>query len=114
MKTNIANKYKYLIVPIGEEGDPAFRAIIPKFSNIHSFADTVKELHEVVVEMITEEIGERKNKKIPIPEPDTQPKDFNGRILLRIDPEMHAELALQAQANEMSLNKYLAQKLQAK
>ena len=40
---------------------------------------------------------------IPIPEPQTK---YSGNINIRVDPELHARLALEAAAYNMSLNKY--------
>jgi antitoxin HicB len=40
---------------------------------------------------------------LPIPEPQTK---YSGNINIRVDPELHARLALEAAAYNMSLNKY--------
>jgi antitoxin HicB len=40
---------------------------------------------------------------IPIPEPQTE---YSGNINIRVDPELHARLAHEAAAFDMSLNKY--------
>ena len=40
---------------------------------------------------------------IPIPEPQS---NYSGNINIRVDPELHANLAQEAAVNEMSLNKY--------
>ncbi len=39
----------------------------------------------------------------PIPEPQTE---YSGNINIRVDPELHARLAREAAAYDMSLNKY--------
>jgi predicted HicB family RNase H-like nuclease len=41
----------------------------------------------------------------PIPEPQTE---YSGNINIRVDPELHARLAREAAAYDMSLNKYTA------
>ena len=41
----------------------------------------------------------------PIPEPQTK---YSGNINIRVDPELHARLAQEAAACDMSLNKYTA------
>lgn len=38
-------------------------------------------------------------------------KSYSGRIPLRIDPKIHAHLALEAEYKGLSLNSYIAQKL---
>ncbi len=35
-------------------------------------------------------------------------RPFSGKVMLRIDPEVHAKAAMQAQARGMSLNQYVA------
>ena len=102
--------YNYLIVPLKDEEGVGYAAIIPKFKNIHIMADTINELHELVADTIEEEIKERKKDGRPIPPPDIKTK-FNGKILLRIAPNLHEKLHLEAQANQISLNKYIEKKL---
>lgn len=103
-------KYSYTIIPIGEDGEEAYKVIIPKFSNLLIMGDTIEEIHELVVEMIEEEIKKRKKTDETIPEPDFQ-SSFNGKILIRIPPNLHEDLHYQAQAHNLSLNKYIEGKL---
>jgi antitoxin HicB len=42
---------------------------------------------------------------LPVPEPQTE---YSGNINIRVDPELHARLAQEAAAYDMSLNKYAA------
>lgn len=39
-------------------------------------------------------------------------KPYSGKFVLRIDPSLHARLAIKAQANGMSLNQYAADVLE--
>ena len=103
-------KYSYLIVPIGENGEEAYKAVIPKFSNLLIMADTIKELNESVIEMIEEDIERRKKNGELIPETDRE-ANFNGKILIRIPSNLHEELYYQALAHNLSLNKYIESKL---
>lgn len=105
--------YSYLVVPIGEEGEEAYKAIIPKFKNLHIMADSPEELHELVVEMIEEDLVRRRKEKEQIPEPDYKGK-FNGQILIRTEPAIHEKLYFEAQASNLSLNKYIENRLQQK
>jgi hypothetical protein len=104
-------KYKYLVVPLGENSKDGYRAIIPKFENLTVFGDTPEELLDGVLVTIEEELKERKKNKKTIPDPDFVPGNFNGKILIRTSPQIHEQLYLEAQANEMSLNKYVEKKL---
>ena len=105
-----AQNYNYYIVNIGEDGEEAYQAIIPKFPNLHVFLDPIDNMHEIVMDVIDWEIKERKKDGRTIPKPDKKPK-FNGKILLRISPELHEKLYIKAKARKMSLNKYIERKL---
>lgn len=102
--------YSYLVIPIGEDGENAYKAIVPKFSNLCIMADSPEELHELVIEMIQEDIARRRKEKEKIPEPDYIGK-FNGQILIRTQPAIHEKLYFEARANNLSLNKYIEGKL---
>lgn len=99
-------KYSYYIIPIGENGEEAYEAIIPKFQNLQVFGDTPQDLFKAVMETIDDEIKELKKKGLQIP-PEDNATSFNGKILLRIPPELHSGLYYAAKANATSLNKYL-------
>ena len=110
-KIKKALNYKYTIIPIGIDGEEAYKAIIPKFPKMLIMADTPKGLHEMVTDVLEETIKELKKTGEPIPSPDTEPK-VSGKILLRVKPQLHAQLLHEAQAHQMSLNKYIASKLE--
>lgn len=103
--------YNYLIKDISDGHGTAFAAVIPKFPKMLVMADTPKELHEAVVETIELAIKQRKKEGRPVPEPDKNPK-YNGKILVRIKPELHEQLYLEAQASRLSLNRYIQNKLE--
>lgn len=100
--------YNYTIVRISEDGDTAYQAVIPKFPKIYIFADTAEELPALVSETIADELAYCKKKKFPIPAPDITHFNFSGKILLRMNPELHQRLSLLAQADEKTLNGYIS------
>jgi hypothetical protein len=102
--------YSYLVIPIGEDGEKAYKAVIPKYKNLHIMADTPEDLHELVVELILEENKKRKLEGKKIPEPDYK-SEFNGQILIRTKPQIHEKLYFEAQAHNLSLNKYIENRL---
>ncbi len=102
--------YNYLVVDIsGGEGE-AYKAYIPKFKDIHVMADTPEELHEEVIFTLNMAVKKLKKDGRPVPPPDNQTK-FSGKVLIRINSELHEKLFLEAQANGKSLNKYIETKL---
>jgi predicted HicB family RNase H-like nuclease len=103
--------YSYLVKPIRDEDEIIYQAIIPQFPKLLVFADTILELEEAVMLSIEEDLKDRKKSKIPTPEEDTK-SNFNGKILVRVDPIIHERLSLLAQANQTSLNKFIAKGLE--
>lgn len=69
------------------------------------------DLHQSVMETIEYEIEKRKEKGLPIPSEDKK-NSFSGKVLLRIDPELHERLFYEAKAKRISLNSYIQENLQ--
>lgn len=108
-----ADNYNYYIVHIGKKGEPAYQAIVPKFPGMLILLDpTLDDMHEIVQEAIRCELGQLKKEGRPIPAPDKRSNSkFKGKIILRTTPQLHEKLFLEAQANQMSLNKYIESRL---
>ncbi len=102
--------YSYYVINIGDGKEDAFKAVIPKFPNVHAYGDNAQELNDGVIaglEVALEDL--EKAGKTP-PKPDKK-SGFNGKILLRVDPETHEKLLYQALAHNLSLNKYIESRL---
>ncbi len=104
-------KYNYLIKRLEDDEGVGYSAIIPKFPGMLVCADSIKELDEQVEVGIEIYLKQLKKDKKPVPKQDTS-SSYKGKILLRISPELHEKLQIQAQAREMSLNQYIEKKLQ--
>lgn len=102
-------QYDYIVKNISDENTIAYKAIIPSFNGI-VFGSNLEELENGVLLAIEEEIKERQNKKLPIPNPDKN-IEYSGKLLLRIKPELHEYLALKAKTNGKSLNSYIQEKI---
>lgn len=102
--------YSYYVINIGDDKEDAFKAIIPKFPNIHAYGDNPKELNDGVIAAIEFELEELEKKGKTPPPPDKK-SDFNGKILLRINPEIHEKLYYESLAHNLSLNKYIENRL---
>lgn len=104
----LAKKYHFLIVDISEGDEEGYRAVIPKFPGMYIFADTPKELREVVEIMIAEELQYLEKKNRPTPTPDKIPSSFSGKFILRLDPAVHERLTCLSQAEGKTLNGYIS------
>jgi len=69
-------------------------------------ADVYRELCQIAEEWVEILAGEGK----PLPEP-TAGKNYSGKFVVRIDPDLHKGIALRAQARGESLNQYVAEHL---
>lgn len=102
--------YSYHVINIGDEEEDAFEAIIPKFPNVHAYGDNAQELNDGVIAGLEVALEDLKKAGKTPPPPDKK-SDFNGKILLRINPEIHEKLYYESLAHNLSLNKYIANKL---
>lgn len=109
-KTKAPIHYDYYVHSISEDGTNAYKAIIPAFEDAVVYGDTLEELEEGVRFTISSEILERKKKKALVPEPEKSTQ-FNGKILIRISPFLHEQIALEAKAEGKSVNKLIEQRL---
>lgn len=102
--------YERVVIP-QESG--RYYAKIAEFPGCYTDGETLEEalsnLEEVASEWIEEEL--KKGRDIP---PPWQDQKYSGRIMLRISPILHEELAENAQRQDVSLNQYIMQKLSAK
>lgn len=105
--------YNYLIQPMCEGEEIAYRAFVPKFPEMIILADNPLDLHKITVSIVEEEIKKRKKAKKEIPEPDLMGK-FNGKILFRTSPQNHEKLVIEATSRNISLNKLLEEKINKK
>ncbi len=64
--------------------------------------DAVREIEEVKLDWI------RSNLKRGIKIPEPRPRDYSGQIRLRISPSIHRLLSYRAEAENLSLNQYMA------
>lgn len=103
-------QYDYYVHSISDDDEQAYQAIIPAFDSAVVFGDTLEELEDGIRFTIDSEIKERKKQKKPVPAPEKNTK-FNGKILIRISPFLHEQIAVEAKANGKSVNKYVEEKL---
>lgn len=103
-------EYNFVVHNISEDGKPDYMAIIPAFNNAMVFGGDMKELEEGIIFMIETEIQDLKKAGKSIPPPDRKSK-FSGKFIIRINPKLHEKLALESKVRQISLNRYIEQKL---
>ena len=103
-------EYDFLVHNIEANGEKSYMAIIPAFNNAIVFGKDFKELEAGIIFMIESEIEDLKNTGKPIPPPERKSK-YSGKLILRINPQLHEKLSLESKAKQISLNKYIEHKL---
>jgi predicted HicB family RNase H-like nuclease len=103
-------EYDFLVHNISEGKEEAYMAIIPAFNNAMVFGKNIKELEEGIRLGIETEIKDLKKTGKPIPKPDRK-SEFSGKLIIRIAPKLHARLSLESKARQVSLNRYIEEKL---
>ena|SRR3990167_4883846 len=103
-------QYDYYVHVINENGEPAYKAIIPAFNNAVVYGENLGELEEGIRFSIESEIAEREKAKKPVPKPEKDSK-FSGKILIRITPLLHEQITLASKSSKKSLNKYIEEQL---
>ena len=83
-----------------------FVVSIPDLPGCISQGDTLKEAYEMIndAKAVWIESALKEGESIPLPSED---KKYSGKILLRIPPELHTDLAKRANLQGVSLNHYL-------
>jgi antitoxin HicB len=96
----------YTMIIEQEEDNDGSMCYVASFLELSLCIGAGKTIEEAVIEL---ELHKRLKLKthleegFPIPEPQTE---YSGNINIRVDPELHARLAKEAAAYDMSLNKY--------
>lgn len=104
--------YPYTKALIRQEGG-RYYAKIAEFPGCHASGSNQEEalhnLDEVAEDWIESELEQ--GHSIPMPE---QNEKYSGKFLARVSPELHRDLAVNAERYGISLNQYVVQKLAAR
>lgn len=101
--------YRMEIVAIPDEEGGGFLARLPQFGElgIVGDGDTVEEAISDLAENKNVRFQHYLDEGLDIPEPDPGIDEYSGRFLMRLPKFLHRQLAESAQANGVSLNKYV-------
>ena len=108
---NRSQKYKIAIQWNEEAQD--FRAMTPELGNLVVRAATQKEAIDLVNEAIERHLAALESQKLPVPVPASE-KHFSGKILLRIDPRLHRDIATEASMAGVSISHLIERLIQGR
>ena len=90
--------------------DQEFVGLCAEFPSLSWLAQTRAEAMEGIVSTVGEAVSDMQTAGEPVPEPISE-RNFSGQFMLRIVPELHRKLVLEATEQGVSLNRYIAARL---
>jgi antitoxin HicB len=109
----------YLKLPytleLKKEGDGSYFISVKELEGCFSVGDTVEEALVMIEDAKETWISYSLEKGLPIPEPESiDTKSYSGKFIVRVTPELHKKLSLQAKSYGVSLNYYVSEILAGK
>ena len=104
----MVDKYCYRIV--WSEEDKEFVGLCAEFPSLSWLDKKADEAFAGIRRVVKATVNDMKKNDEPLPEP-LSTKRFSGKFVIRIPPQLHRQLALQAQESQISLNRLIAAKL---
>lgn len=102
------DRYTYRIT--WSEDDKEHVGLCVEFPSLSWLAETQEAALEGIRKLVEDVIKDMKNNGESPPEPISN-KKFSGKFIVRIPPEVHRSLAIQAEEEGISLNRLVSSKL---
>lgn len=100
--------YSYRVMWSEEDGE--FVALCSEFPSLSFLASSHTKALKGITDVVADVIGDMQESAEPIPEP-LASKHYSGKLMLRIPPEQHRMLAMQAAEYGISLNRHIVSRL---
>lgn len=104
------NPEKYTYRVMWSEEDKEYVGLCAEFPSLSWLSKTQGEALNGITQVVADVLKDLTKSKEPVPEPLSLRK-FKGKLALRIPPEQHRELAMQAAEQGVSLNRLISKKL---
>ncbi|TVQ80102.1 MAG: toxin-antitoxin system HicB family antitoxin [Bradymonadales bacterium] len=101
-------KYTYRVT--WSEEDQEFVGLCAEFPSLSWLAKSQEAALQGIRKVVKTVVKDMKSRREPIPEP-LATTEFSGKFMLRIPPEIHRQLAIEAQEAKVSLNRLISSKL---
>jgi predicted HicB family RNase H-like nuclease len=108
MKTLQNDHYSYRV--IWSEEDQEYIGFCTEFPSLSWLDDTPEKALHGIREVVAEVIEDMRKNKETIPEPLTS-KRYSGKFIVRVPPQVHRKLAIEAAESGISLNRLASSKL---
>lgn len=102
------DKYAYRVM--WSEEDQEYVGLCAEFTSLSWLEETPTDALSGIQKLVSEVIAELKKQSKEVPEPFSI-RSYSGKLSLRVPPETHRLLAIQAAESGVSLNRYISSKL---
>ena len=107
-KNDKSNKYTYRVT--WSNDDSEYVGLCTEFPSLSWLAATPEAALKGVCKLVDDVVGDMIRNGEAVPEP-LATKHFSGKFMVRVPPELHRELAIQAADAGVSLNRIASAKL---
>jgi predicted HicB family RNase H-like nuclease len=107
-KSDAHDKYTYRVT--WSEEDSEYVGLCAEFPSLSWLAQTPEGALKGVSKLVSEVVDDMHQHDEPVPEP-IAAKQFSGKFMVRVPPEVHRQLAIQAAEAGVSLNRLASAKL---
>ena len=102
------DRYTYRVT--WSEEDEEYVALCAEFPSLSWLADTPEEALQGIRQVVADVVADLESNNESVPEP-IAVKQYSGKFMIRIPPEVHRRLALEAAEAGVSLNRLASSKL---
>ena len=103
-----ADKYTYRVMWSEDDGEHV--GLCAELPSLSWLAKSPEAALKGIRKVVAQALKDMKRHKEPIPEPLAERK-YSGKFMVRVPPEVHRELAIEAQEQNVSLNRLISVKL---
>ena len=107
---NVADRYTYRVTWSPE--DDSYVATVAELPSLSWLDDDQREALNGIVQLVRDVVSDLENEGEPVPVPLAE-RVFSGKFMVRIPPEVHRELAVEAAEQRVSLNRLITSRLSA-
>jgi predicted HicB family RNase H-like nuclease len=111
MSTIDPEKYTYRVM--WSEEDQEYIGLCTEFPSLSWLAASQGDALSGITKLVADVLADMIKRKEVVPEP-LSLREFKGKIALRVPPEQHRELAMEAAEQGVSLNRLISKKLGAR
>jgi len=108
-KPTLANDHYTYRVTWSEE-DCEYAGLCAEFPSLSWLAETPEEALKGIRGVVAEVVDDLKRNSEPVPEP-LATKQYTGKFMVRVPPEIHRQLVIQAAESRVSLNRLVSARL---